>query len=262
MLILRPLLVLALSAGLSLVPVQSAEPTGWAVLIEKEDYADSNGRLSDLKVGYLDQIRMHALLRYYGWPEDHILEIREPGNQADVKRGLAWLAERVKKEDLAFFYYNGHGTYLRDFVKWKEVFPAAWAGLACSRKLAMVDACHAGEFVAPLAKVADGVAIGGVAADELGWKGVWKEGLPLVGVVFSHCWVDTMTDPTADTDHDGRVSVQEGARRAEARQRVYMHEVVWADQRYAFPKAQKVADYPHVPVIDTLGAPLFLDLRR
>jgi hypothetical protein len=238
----------------------AAAPTGWAVLVQKEGYAGMD--LPDLRNNCIDLGAVHWLLNDKGWPADHILEIRDPATQEDVLKGLAWLAQHAKKDDIALFYWSGHGTYVRKKLEWAKVFPPAWAKIESRNRLVLVDACHAGEFTDALAEDPNPtLCIGSVGTSELGWSGDWREGLPIIGTIFTHYWVEAMADPTADLDKDGRVSVQEAAIRAEAKQRRYMHEVVWADKRYAFPEGQKNPDYPHVPVLDKLGHPLFLDLK-
>ena len=250
----------SLLAFLVLAAPLPAAPTGWAVLVQKEGYAGMD--LPDLRNNGIDLVAMRWLLNDKGWPADHVLEIRDPATQDEVLKGVAWLAEHAGKDDLALFYWSGHGTYVREKLQWTKAFPAAWAKVGSANRCLILDTCHAGEFVDALkADPNPQLALGSVAADEFGWSGDWREGLPIIGTVFTHYWVEAMVDPAADRDKDGRVSVQEAAARAEAKQRKYMHEVVWSDKRYAFPKGQKDPDYPHVPVLDRLGHPLFLDLK-
>jgi hypothetical protein len=105
-----------------------------------------------------------------------------------------------------------------------------------------------------------------VDGDEFGWKGLEEEGLPIIGGVFTYYFSEALTNPEADDDSDGLISVQEAVMWAEEQQRAYMHEVVFAVPEFmemyhnigAYPDADPT--YPNVILDDTINGPLYLDL--
>ncbi len=240
-------------------PVFSPTVEGWAVLAVKEEYSDV-GWSADLNLqsGFINLYQLRDLLLYLGWSEDHILELRDTLDQEHVQAALQWLAERADENDVVLFYIGGHGTFLREQLDWADL-AQEWALVRSQRRVLVVDACHAGEFTAAVAADPNPhLSVGAVSADELGWFGLWSEGLPVVGFVFGHFWTNAFIDPTADLDGDGFVSVQEAASRADVQQREYMHQVVWV--KFGQYDVQDPA-YPRVVVDDAVGEPVYLDLR-
>jgi hypothetical protein len=249
------------------VPGQTSTPDdterdvqGWAVLAGKEDYSDVG--MSELDSGFINFYRMRATLSYLGWQDDHILEIRDDLTVPSLDDALSWLAENADENDVVFLYVAGHGEYMRQVLQFDKNVPPAWAKIKSSRRALVLDSCRAGAYIAPL-EGAEGsfVAIGGVGAGELGWAGLWEEGLPILGTVFTHYFTDALVNPAADLDEDGAVSVTEAASLAEQQQREYMHTVVWEIPEYAevFDNVDD-PENPHVPVIDHLEEPVYFDL--
>lgn len=250
------------------LPPASADDTardveGWAVLVSKEDYSDTGRPVtSNLTTGFLDLYRLRSVLSYYGWREDHILEIRDDVTEDTVVQSLEWLAQNADNDDVVFFYIEGHGGFLERELRWETFFPDHWREIPSDRRVLVVSACGASRFTrAVRADHRPQVSIASIREDELGWAGVWYEGLPIIGHVFNHYFAQAFTDTRADLDGDWAVSVQEAARFAEEHQRQYMHEVVYAIPAYAWPEEQVVdAESPHVVVEDTVGEPVLLDL--
>ena len=246
-------------------PSASSAP-GWAVLAAKEDYSDTGG--SDLTTGFLNMHQLKALLAYYGWEDDHILEIRDTLGVAEVRSALDWLEQVAGEDDLVLFFVQAHSSYLRDGLEWHSFFPDEWAEIASDRRVLIVEACQAGEFTATTAGDTNGqLTIASSAADELGWVGLWDEGKPIIGGVFSHYFLSAFTDPTADADGNGQISIQEAAIAAQEPQRRYMHEVIFTVPEFLegyhangfYPEADP--DFPHVVISDQLGEPVYLDLQ-
>ena len=131
----------------------------------------------------------------------------------------------------------------------------------------MVNACRAAIFTGDVrGDPAPHLSIASTGRKEDGWSGLEEEGLPIIGEVFTYYFVDAFTDPEADADGNGAVSIQEAARRAEEQQSTYMHEVVFAVPEFeeAFRKAGFPIDkptYPNVVVDDAIGEPVYLDLN-
>ncbi|MBU1877519.1 MAG: hypothetical protein KJ734_01080, partial [Chloroflexi bacterium] len=150
-----------------------------------------------------------------------------------------------------------------------EFFAADWAGVRSERRVLVVDACQA-ELLTDAVKgdPRPHLSIAAVNKDEFGWAGLEEEGLPIVGAVFTHYFAAALGDASraADADGNGRVSLQEAARHAEAQQRTYMHDVVLKVPEFVemyhkidfYP--ERDPDFPHVVVADTVGKPVYLEL--
>ena len=259
------------------VPTPTAIPTsaprpagdgivnGWAILAEKNDYKDVE--MTDLLVDHISITLLHQRLRDAGWPEDHVRELRE-FDRDDLRQGLKWLADNADEDDLVLFYAFAHGKFLRQVVRWGDFFPADWAKVRSERRVLVVDACQAALLTTPVNDdPRPHLSIAAVDEDEYGWAGLEEEGLPIIGAVFTHYFAAAFAQPEADTDGNGRVSIQEAARHAEGQQRTYMHEVVFAVPEFvemyhkfgAYP--DKDPDFPHVVVDDTIGEPVYLELK-
>jgi hypothetical protein len=237
---------------------------GWAVLAEKDDY--SGLHMADLSVDYIDVVRLRRVLESAGWAEDHILELRE-FDYGDLQDGLDWLAQNADGDDIAFLYVAAHGTYLNEVLGWEQFFAAEWREIHSQRRVLVVAACQAGEFTRAVERdPSPYLSVATVARNELSWCGLPEEGLPIIGNVFTYYFAASFSDPTADADGDGFVSVQEAAAVAEAQQRTYMHEVVFAVPQFLAMYTELGASpendpsYPHVVVDDAIGEPLPLAL--
>jgi pimeloyl-ACP methyl ester carboxylesterase len=238
---------------------------GWAVLAEKDYYADVGK--TDLVVDYISITRLHQLLSRLGWQQDHIRELREFDRQ-DLRGGLDWLVVNADADDVILLNVAAHGSYLREDLGWSSFFATDWAALPCGQCVLIVDACTAAEFTAAVEDDSrPHLSIAAVDADEYGWCGLEEEGLPIIGNVFTYYFAAAFDEPDADTDGDGLVSVQEAALMAEEQQRIYFHQVVLAVPEFAEmyhdigALPEKDPDYPHVVVHDAIGAPLHLVLN-
>jgi|GEM_PF-118579 len=233
---------------------------GWAILAEKDDYDDVG--MTNLPVAYAGLVQMRQLLEGQGWPAGHIRDLRE-FDRADLEAGLAWLAEEADADDLVLVYVAAHGMYLQEVLVWPAFFPAAWNAVPSRRQVLLVDSCQAANYTSAVRTDPEPfVAIAAVAGDEYGWSGLPEEGLPIIGGVFTHYFVAAFADPAADADGSGRVSLQEAAGWAEAQQRAYMHDVVFAVPEFSAmydPAAVTDATFPDVIVEDTVGEPLYLE---
>jgi len=236
---------------------------GWAVLVERDYYSEYGW--ADLPVDYINIVRVHQLLLDLGWSEDHIRELRE-FDQQDLREGLDWLASNADADDLAYVHVSAHGIFLHEGVHWSNFFPAAWAAVPSQRRVLVVNSCRAAIFTGDVrGDPAPHLSIASTGREEDGWSGLEEEGLPIIGEVFTYYFVDAFTDPEADADGNGAVSIQEAALRAEEQQSTYMHEVVFAVPEFeeAFRNAGFPIDkptYPNVVVDDAIGEPVYLDL--
>lgn len=77
------------------------------------DYA--NPKVSDLKLTTADARDMaQAFLRLSNGEALVRLLLNEQATKAQIKSGIDWLAANVGQQDLAVFYYSGHGARYRD----------------------------------------------------------------------------------------------------------------------------------------------------
>lgn len=246
-------------------PASDGVVNGWAVLAEKDDYSDVE--MTDLPVDYINITQLRQQLLDAGWRESHIHELREFDRET-LQDDLDWLAGNADQDDIVFLYVAAHGKYLREVVTWDEFFAADWEQIPSHRRLLVIDSCQAANYTGAVSDdPAPYLSIAAVAGDEYGWSGLEEEGLPIIGGVFTHYFAAAFEDPSADTDSDGFVSVQEAALMAGGQQRTYMHDVVFAVPEFlemyqgGGASPDKDPAYPHVVIDDTIGEPLYLALH-
>jgi 7,8-dihydropterin-6-yl-methyl-4-(beta-D-ribofuranosyl)aminobenzene 5'-phosphate synthase len=223
--------------------------------------------MTDLLVDHISITRLRDALTNAGWMPAHIREIKE-FDQASLLEGLDWLEEVADQDDVVFVYVASHGRYLRDVMVWDEFFPEQWAQIPSHRRLLVIDSCQAGNYIDVVKDDPEPyLAIGAVAGDEYGWCGLEEEGLPIIGGVFTYYFAAALSDPEADSDENGYISAQEAAQLAEAQQRTYMHEVVFAVPQFVqdyhdigvYPDEDP--DFPDVVLSEEAGEPLYLNLE-
>ena len=244
-------------------PVSDGVRDGWAVLVERDFYADYG--MHDLPVDYINITRVHQLLLDLGWQESHIREVRE-FDQDDLREALGWLAANADEDDLVYLHVSAHGLFLHQAIHWGSFFPPEWVTIPGSQRVLVVTSCRAANFTGAVRRDSrPHLSIASTGKDEGGWAGLEEEGLPIIGEVFTYYFVAAFGDPEADADGDGVVSVQEAARYAEEHQCTYMHEVVFAVPE--FEQASRDAGfpiddphYPHVVMDDKVREPVYLAL--
>lgn len=237
---------------------------GWAVLAEKDNYDDV--KMTNLPIGYTNTLQLRQVLTEFGWQASRIRELRE-FDRSSLHQSLEWLAQNADADDMVLLYVAAHGKYMTDVVKWSDFIAADWAAVPSQKRVMVMDTCQAGGLTAALKGDARPyLSIAAVAQGELGWSGLEEEGLPIIGGVFTHYLAAAFSNPQADADGNGQVSVQEAARLAETQQRAYMHNVVLAVPEFlegyhklgSFP--ERDPDFPHMIVDDKMGQPVYLKL--
>jgi hypothetical protein len=237
---------------------------GWAVLAEKDSYDDV--KMTNLPIGYTNTLQLRQLLLSSGWQEKRIREARE-FDQASLRQSPDWLANNADADDMALLYVAAHGKYITDVVKWSDFIAADWAAVPSQKRILVMDTCQAGMLTAAVKSDSHPyLAIAAVDVGEYGWSGLEEEKLPIIGGVFTHYFAAAFSDPKADADGDGQVSIQEAARHAETQQRTYMHDVVLAVPQFldgyhklgSYP--ERDPGFPHVIVDDVVGEPVYLRL--
>jgi len=250
-------------------PAQAPQPAGdgvvngWAVLAERDYYGEYG--MSDLPVDYINISRVHQLLLDLGWQENHIRELRE-FSQQDLREALEWLTGSAGEDDVVYFHVSAHGLFLHQGVHWSTFFPANWAEVPSQRRVLVVNSCRAAIFTGAVNDdPRPHLSVAATGKNEDGWAGLEEEGLPIIGEVFTYYFVAAFGEPDADADGNGAISIQEATLYAEAQQRTYMHEVVFAVPEFLemFQKAGFPTDdpeYPHVVMDDAIGEPIYLGL--
>jgi len=135
----------------------------------------ANPQINDLALTPGDARDMAQAVKHLGNPQTKVrLLLNQQATKANMKAGIDWLAENVGPEDLAVFYYSGHGARYEDqdsdeldaydeflcpydtgmgggvetFVRDDEVREWLQAITANTRNLAVIlDSCHSGDAV-------------------------------------------------------------------------------------------------------------------
>src|SRR5690348_17244234 len=132
------LLAVVLAGPLRVSATPTPAPAGWAVLVE---YNSFDGRYPDLPVGYVNSARMLDALMRLGWPQDHILLIRDSRDPAVLRRALAWLAGRVRSDDVALLYLAGEYQFFDRDLAWGMTMPALWQRVPTPHRVLIVETC-------------------------------------------------------------------------------------------------------------------------
>lgn len=143
--------------------LNTEETEYWAVIVSVVDYeVDAN----DLNIPA--DMMYNSLKSAKNWNEDHIQFIHdENATKENVLNGLDWLADHADEEDIAFFFYMGHGippvddlngdesdgkdegicTYERGGYIIDDLLNEKFNNISAKGLLAMIDCCHsAGMF--------------------------------------------------------------------------------------------------------------------
>jgi len=259
------MIILVLVTGCDNIQLSNENPVeGWAVLAEKDDYTGLY--MEDLSVNYIDNTRMRQTLENSGWNPAHIHELREFDRET-LQAELDWLEENADKNDIVILYVTAHSDYLSGIVRWREFFSAEWEQISSRKRLLVIDSCRAADFTGATFNDSNPhLSVAAVEGNELSWKGIEEEGLPIIGGVFTYYLTEALGDPDSDTNGDGLVSVQEAVQITEEQQRIYFQEMVFVVPEFldyfheTFSYPERDPTYPHVKVDDSLGEPLFLTL--
>jgi len=220
----------------------SQKTNTWAVLCAQEDYTNVPRitSLGNLTNGHLDIYRFQGMLEYFGWNENQIHKQLDTVTRENVTKELDWLIKNVKEDDTVLFYYLGHGSYLSTEVEWSKFFDDKWKQISGKNRILIIASCQAeGKTKIVKNEEQQHITIASVSEDENAWGGMWNEGLPIIGGVFNYYFVEAHYNPLADTNNDGKVSIQEAFYWADVEQRNYMENTVYPDNkdRWGHPTA-------------------------
>lgn len=202
----------------------------WAVIMEMSDYPDGYG---DTITDFASARRMKDAFMRMGIADDHIRMVLNQMQLSDVQDSLEWLSENVKEDDVVFFYVTAHGGWLEREVKWETFVSPKWLELNVQNKVLMVDSCKAEKFIDEFAEVPEaGMVFSVTQVDELSWKGLEEEGLPVIGSVWSNFFVESVFDEMADVNGDKLITMEEALNHANPQINEYMRDEVFAVEEY------------------------------
>ena len=241
---------------------KQSDVQGWAVIIEKEYYTELGWpKEHNLPTDYLMTNKLQSTFDYFHWNKNNIKIIHEECNQQIFKEAINWLVQQADSNDIIFLYYDGHGKYLRDMIKFNDFFDGLWNTIKSKNKVLMLSCCHAGEFIEKITpNIANSVCIGGVASNETLWKGIWHERLPIIGSVFTYFFIESLINPIADVDKNGFVSIKEALNYSEPKQREYMQQILWRSENFKNDSLANLKEVPHVIVKDKSETDIYLNL--
>jgi len=252
----------------NLFPVKagSEKVEGWAAILEMDNFPEGWSSFS-----YMDfancKMLSHALTEL-GWQTDHVYIKRDNLTRSNVKEAVEWLVDNTDAGDIALLYIFTHGRWMRTEILWNDWFPSVWREVNTSRRVLMIDTCHAGEFVEPIyIDPRPHVSLGHCSADEVGWAGIPEEGLPIIGSVWNYYFASALCNSTADSDKNGFVSVEEAFNFSTPLVQRYMNETVFAVPEFLksyhdigiYPENYDA--YPHPVIDDQYLGQLYLNLR-
>lgn len=193
----------------------------WAVIVGITDYA---GSTSDAYGASADGWALRRHLLSLGWRSDHIYMVSNLSATRDqILRAIRWLADKTDRRSLAVFHYSGHERPFRttadgDAEAQDVAIQAADNRYILDgelgRELGLVDSyrmwihistCRAAGFSDPGMSKPNRVITWASAPTELGYA----------SQSLNHSWfgyyliVQGMQNKVADTNRDGRVSVEE-----------------------------------------------------
>jgi len=198
--------VALLALALSSVALPAAAADRYALIVSGADGGDSYGTQYEK----WRQLLTTALRETFGFDESHIVALFEGADEAHVatapivRRELQSLAARMTADDVLFLMLIGHGTFDGTDAKFNLVGPDMdthdWASLlkAIPGRLVVVNSTSASfPFIERLAGPKRIV----ITATE--------SAAQRFDTIFPEYFIKALTDPAADLDKDGRVSIWE-----------------------------------------------------
>jgi hypothetical protein len=220
------ILLLFAASGVSLVSdIQATSEDSWAVLLEMNDFPEG---WTDLPVDYINNERLQLALLNSGVPSNHVYIVNGSLTLDVVQEAVDWLKNESDGDDTVLVYIFTHGMWMSDVLLWNSWFPSEWGQLNVSKKILMVDTCFAEAFFEPIkADSAPHISLGSCTAEELSWAGLEEEGLPIIGSVWNYYFANALGNSSADSDENGRISVEEAFNFSTPLVQKYMNETVF-----------------------------------
>jgi hypothetical protein len=225
----------------------------WAFLLEINEFP---GGWSDLPVEFINSQRMQTSLFSLGWENDSIYTVNGNLSMQVVQEAVEWLTNSTDSDDIVLLYIFTHGMWMRNVLHWNDWFPLEWEKLNTSKKILIIDTCHAEEFIDPIRDdPSPHISLACCSADEVSWAGLEEEGLPIIGSVWNYYFTNALCNASADLDVNRFVSVEEAFNFSTPLVQRYMNETVFAVPEFLesyhaidiYPENYDA--YPH-PVMD------------
>lgn len=209
----------------------------YIVLAEVNHYS---GSYSDITIDYKNSNQLYEMFISLGVPEENFLILKDESVTKGLYNSFDWIDQNVPSDAALFFYAAAHGRFLRNSLHWNVFFPSKWNALPQKRKILIVDSCNAGEFVASFKEEpSSGLTYGVVSADEINWWGVEEEGLPIIGSIWVHYFLEAVHSQEADINSDNFISFTEAHFYSNLKSQEYM-------RNYVFENPDFLASYHQI----------------
>ena len=214
---------------------------GWAVLLEMNEFPEG---WSDLPVDYINSQRMQTVLLSLGWQSNHMHIVNGDLTISVVQEEVEWLLNNTGIDDFALLYIFTHGMWMSNILHWNDWFPMEWQKLNTSKRILLIDTCHAEEFIQPIKNdPSSHVSLACCSIDEVAWAGIEEEGLPIIGSVWNYYFTNALCNSSADLDADGFVSIEEAFNFSTSLVQQYMNETVFTVPEF-LESYHKIGIYP------------------
>jgi hypothetical protein len=202
----------------------------FVVLMEMNDFPEG---YSDLPVDFINSKQLITMFSDLGIPEENMLIKQDEMSLEDLTASFEWIEDTVPENATVFFYIAAHGTYVRNELIWNSFVPDKWNSLVQENKILVLDSCMAGEFIETFSdESTSGITYGVTSSDEFGWWGVEEEGLPIIGSIWVHYFVEGVMNPESDINSDGDITFTEAVEFASPLVQSYMAEEVFTVEEF------------------------------
>lgn len=197
----------------------------WAVLMEMNDFP---GEESDLIVDFINTKRMKETLIKLGVKETQIKIYENDISIESVIDAIDWLNKNSNEGDTVLFYVMTHGGWLKNKAAWNNIFPKRWKNLKDRQQILIVDCCGAENYIGAFEDdQSSEISIASCSSDEKSWVGLEREGLPIIGNVWTYYFTQAVFDTKADINKDKMITLEEAFSLAALNTQKYMAEVVF-----------------------------------
>ena len=208
--------------------IVSDETDVWVLAVGAYDYS---GVMNDLAGPQADMDIVTSMMTdYYGVSSDHINIIAgssEEVNAGSLEAGVQWLADNADADDIAMFYYSGHGEagistvlddneslFLPDGSHIYQSTLDSWFGQINEEtsKILIIDSCYSGGFVSLADSLSNTAVISTCDFDQTAWDevpGFYPASGSSRGGIFANWLSYGVRSGAADTNNDNRVSFLE-----------------------------------------------------
>jgi hypothetical protein len=200
------------------------------VLMAMNDFPDG---YADIDLDFLNSEQLKTLFSDLGVPEENMLIKQDEMSSKDLADSFAWLELTAPENATVFFYIASHGSYIRNELAWHWSGPKKWNSLPQEEKVLIIDSCNSGEFSSSFeTEPNSGITYAVTSADETSWWGAEDEGLPIIGNIWVHYFIEGISNPESDINLDGNISFIEATEYTAQMFQTYMTEEVFAVEEF------------------------------